>query len=152
MIILQKDNFSRLKQKVKNTKEEIMFTSDDDELNRKVLEKLPIQILLINQKQRKDFQKQRNSGFNQIIAKIAKKNNIQIGINLDEIIESNLKEKSKILARTKQNIKLCNKHKIQMQFITQKKENTRNIYDLKSLGLALGMNNTITKNLKLIQI
>jgi RNase P/RNase MRP subunit p30 len=145
MIILQKDNFNRLKEKVKNSEKPIVFTSEDDEFNRKVLEKLPINILLINQKNRKDFQKQRNSGFNQVLAKITKKNNIQIGINLDEIIDSNSKEKFQILARIKQNIKLCNKNKIQMQFIGK---NKRNLHDLKSLGLILGMNTSIVKNLQ----
>ena len=97
---------------------------------------------MLNQEKRKDFQKQRNSGFNQVLAKIAKKNNITIGINLDEILEAkSLKQKAKILARTKQNIKLCNKNKLQMKFLSpsQNPKNSRNIYDLKSLGLVLGM-------------
>ncbi|MEN7982498.1 MAG: RNase P subunit p30 family protein [Nanoarchaeota archaeon] len=145
MTILHKDNFNKLKNKVKEAKSPIIFTSNDDELNRKVLEKLQIDILLINQKNRKDFQKQKNSGFNHVLAKITKKNNIQIGINLDEVVESNSKEKSKILARIQQNIKLCNKNKIQMQFIGK---NKRNIYDLKSLGLVLGMPTWMTKRLQ----
>jgi ribonuclease P/MRP protein subunit RPP1 len=145
-MLLQKDDFNKLKTKIKDSKEQIIFTSDDDEFNRKVLEKLSINILLINQKNRKDFQKQRDSGFNQVLAKIAKKNNVQIGINLDEIIESNQKEKSKILARVHQNIKICNKNKIHMQFIGKCK---RNLHDLKSLGLTLGMPTWITKSLKI---
>ncbi len=145
MKILQKDNFNRLKLKIAEAKHPIIFTSDDDEFNRKVLEKLNIEILLINQKDRKDFQKQRNSGFNQVMAKIAKKNGIQIGINLDEIINADTKEKTKILARISQNIKLCNKYKIQMQFLGKEK---RNLHDLKSLGLVLGMNTQQIKNLQ----
>jgi hypothetical protein len=160
-MLLQKDDFNKLKTKIKDSKEPIIFTSDDDEFNRKVLEKLSINILLINQKNRKDFQKQRDSGFNQVLAKIAKKNNIQIGINLDEIINSTPqaypdksslkistggKEKSKILARVHQNIKICNKNKIQMQFIGKCK---RNLHDLKSLGLILGMPTWMTKSLKI---
>jgi RNase P/RNase MRP subunit p30 len=144
-MLLQKDDFNKLKNKVNESAEPIIFTSDDDEFNRKVLEKLKINILLINQKSRKDFQKQRNSGFNQVLAKVTKKNNIQIGINLDEMIESNQKEKSKILARVHQNVNLCNKNKIQMQFIGKEK---RNLHDLKSLGLILGMPTWMTKLLK----
>lgn len=88
-IILTEKNFNKLKEQVKkNSENEIIFSSNDDELNRKVLEKLKIQILLINQENRKDFQKQRNSGLNQVLTKIAKKNNIQIGINFDEIVEA----------------------------------------------------------------
>ncbi len=143
MTILTETNFNKLKLQAKEAKSPIIFTNDDDDLNRKVLEKLKIDILLINQKNRKDFQKQRNSGFNHVLAKIAKKNNIQIGINLDEIINSNTKEK--ILARIQQNIILCNKNKIQMQFIGK---NKRNLHDLKSLGLILGMPTWMTKNLK----
>ena len=87
-ILLTEINFSKLKEKIKKEKLEgktILYSSEDDELNRKVMEKLPINIILINQKNRKDFQKQRNSGFNQVMAKVAKKQNITIGINFDEI-------------------------------------------------------------------
>jgi len=151
MIIINQTNFNKLKDEVKKAKLEnkiIIFTSEDDELNRKVLEKLPINILLINQKNRKDFQKQRNSGFNQVMARECKKKNIILGINLDEIIEEkNLKTKSEIFARIKQNIFLCNKNKVKIKFINQKQANSRNIYDLKSLGLVLGMPTWMTKEL-----
>ena len=142
-IILTETNFNKLKDQVKkNNKKEIIFSSSDDDLNRKVLEKLSVQILLINLESRKDYQKQRNSGFNQVMAKIAKKNKIQIGINFDELISS--KNKEKILARIIQNIKLCNKNKIQMKFISKTKQN---ILNLKSLALVLGMPTWMIKNL-----
>jgi len=142
-IILTEKNFSRLKEFVKKEKEkEIIFSSEDDDLNRKVVEKLPVQIILISLEGRKDYFKQRNSGFNQVMAKIAKKNNIKIGINLDELISS--KHKGAILARLKQNIKLCNKNGVQMVFIQEK--NKRNEHELKSLGSVLGMPNWMIKN------
>lgn len=150
-IILTESNFSKLKEKIKKEKSEeektIIYSSEDDKLNRKVMEKLSIDILLINQKNRKDFQKQRNSGFNQVMAKIAKKNSITIGINLDEIIEeANLKEKAEILSRIKQNIFLCSKEKVKMVFIIKESKNLRNIYDLKSLGIILGMPTWMTSS------
>lgn len=148
-IILTQTNFSKLKEEVKKAKAEnkvIIFSSSDDELNRKVLEKLQIDILLINLKGRKDYQKQHNSGFNQVMAKLAKKKNVIIGINLDEIIEEkNPKTKREILARIKQNIFICNKNKVKMKFIALKPSNSRNIYDLRSLGLVLGMPTWMTK-------
>jgi len=152
MEIIQEKTFEQArkqiqKQKKENPKSKVIFSSNDDDLNRKVLEKLQINVLLLDQKNRKDFQKQRNSGFNQVLAKIAKKNNISLGINLDEIIESSSTQKAKILARIKQNIKLCNKNKLKMKFIAQKKENQRNTYDLKSLGLVLSMPTWMTKEL-----
>jgi ribonuclease P/MRP protein subunit RPP1 len=88
--------------------------------------------------------KQRDSGFNHVLARLAKKKNISLGINLDEIINSKSKEKSEILARVRQNIKLCNKNKLKMKFISSKK---RDRYNLKSLGLLLGMPTWMTKNL-----
>ncbi len=136
-IIIQETNFNKIQSQIKEAqiqKKQIIFSSDDDELNRKVLEKLPIQILLINLAKRKDFQKQRNSGFNQVLAKIAKKKNVIIGINLKEILKA--KEKEKILSRVEQNIKLCNKNKLKMKFIIEKQGDN---YDLKALGLVLGM-------------
>lgn len=146
--IIKENEFNKIKKEIKeNEGKKIIFFGDDDELNRKILEKEKINILLLNQKNRKDFQKQRNSRFNQVLAKIAKKNKVEIGINLDEIIESSPKEKSQILARVKQNIKLCNKSKLKMKFIAQKQENQRNQYNLKSLGLILGMPTEMVKDL-----
>ena len=143
-ILIKETDFMKARKKIKENKEKIIiFSSNDDELNRKILEKEKIDILLINQSNRKDFQKQRNSGFNQVLAKLAKKNNVTIGINLDEIIES--KNKSEILSRVKQNIKLCNKNKLKMKFISEKHK--RNIYDLKALGLVLGMPTWMVRDL-----
>lgn len=143
-MIISETSFEKARKKIKECKELIIFTSNDDELNRKILEKEKINILLLNQAHRKDFQKQRNSGLNQVLAKLAKKNKISIGINLDEIIQYNNQE---ILARIKQNIKLCAKNKVNMKFIFQENKNSRNIYDLKSLGLSLGMPTWMTKEL-----
>ena len=142
-LILKETNFNKLRDQIKkNQDKEIIFTSENDDLNRKVLEKLQIKLLLINLEKRKDYQKQRNSGLNHVLAKIAKKNKIQIGINFDELISS--KNKEKIISRIIQNIELCNKYKIQMKFISKNKQN---IYNLKSLGLVLGMPTWMTKNL-----
>lgn len=147
-ILIKEKNFNNARKKIAENKgKKIIFSSNSDELNRKILEKEQIDILLLNQAQRKDTQKQRNSGLNQVLAKIAKKKNIIIGINLDEIIDSGQKNKAEILSRIKQNIKLCNKNKMNMKFITLKKENQRNAYDLKSLGLILGMPTYMTKSL-----
>lgn len=143
-IILTETNFNRLKELVKKNKEKtIIFSSEDDNLNRKVIEKLPIQILLINLEERKDYQKQRNSGFNQVMAKAAKKNAVKIGINLEELKKS--KNKEKILGRIIQNVELCNKYKVQMRFISKNKVISSK--ELKSLGLVLRMPTWMIKNL-----
>ena len=147
-ILIQDIDFNKIRKKIKeNPNKKIIFSSNNDELNRKVFEKENINILLLNQIQRKDKFKQRNSGLNQVLTKLAKKKNITIGINLDEIIESKGENKKDILARIKQNIKLCNKHKVKMDFIFLKEKNKRDIYDLKALGLVLGMPTWMIKEL-----
>ncbi|HLC86860.1 MAG TPA: RNase P subunit p30 family protein [Candidatus Nanoarchaeia archaeon] len=150
-VLVQENSYEKAKKQIsKNKEKKIIFTSNDDELNRKILEKLLINILLINQAERKDFQKQRNSGLNHVLAKLAKKNNVAIGINFDEIIKSEGNEKAKILARIRQNINLCNKNKLKMFFIVKETKNKRNAYDIKSLELVLGMPTWMTKDLELI--
>lgn len=147
IVIIKENNFEKARKKIREEKKlqkQITFVSSDDNLSRKILEKEPINILIILQSKRKDRQKQRDSGFNQVLAKIAKKNNVKIGIYLDEILASKSKQKADILARVIQNIKLCSKNKILMKFCGK---NTKNIYDLKSLGLVLGMPTWMTKNL-----
>jgi RNase P/RNase MRP subunit p30 len=145
-ILIQEKTFEKTRNEIrKNNDKTIIFSSNNDDLNRKILEKEKINILLLNQSERKDFMKQRNSGLNQVLAKIAKKKEVIIGINFDEILTSSGKRKSDILARIKQNIKLCNKNKLKMKFIFLDKKNNRNIHDLKSLGLVLGMPTSITK-------
>jgi len=145
MIIREKTFEAARKQIRKNKDKKIIFSSDNDELNRRILEKENIHILLLNQSGRKDWQKQRNSGFNQVMAKIAKKKNIAIGINLDEIIDTDGKFSSEVLARVKQNVRLAKKNKLKMNFISRNHD--KDVYDLKSLGLVLGMPTWMTKNL-----
>ncbi|HTY44338.1 MAG TPA: hypothetical protein VMC80_03780 [Patescibacteria group bacterium] len=146
MVLIKENNFEKARNVIRENKgKEIIFSSDNDELNRKILEKEEINVLLLNQEHRKDKLKQRDSGLNQVLAKIANKREIAIGINLDEIIFSKSSSKAKILARISQNIKLCNKNKVKMKFIAERNE--RNLYDLKALGTVLGMSTEMIKNL-----
>ena len=144
--IIQENQFQKARNQIREAKKNqktVVFTSNNDDLNRKVLEKEPIDVLLINQKERQDKQKQRSSGFNQVMARTAKKNNVTIGINLNEMLKSKGKGKAEILARIEQNIRLCNKSKIKMTFFPELKNN----HDLKALGLVLGMPTWMTKEI-----
>ena len=144
-VFIHEKDFSKARDLIrKNRGKKIIFSSDDDELDRKILEKEKIDILLLNQRVRKDRQKQRESGFDHVMAKLAKKNGVAIGINFDEIINSHGKNKADILARIRQNVKICNKEKLKMVFL---KKNDKNSYDLKSLGLVLGMPTWMIKDL-----
>lgn len=154
-IIIQEKDFQKARKRIREAKRtqgskaEIVFSSRDDELSRKILEKEPTDALLINLAGRKDRMKQRDSGLNQVLAKLAKKNNVAIGINLDEILHTKTpKEKLQILSRARQNIKLCNKNKVKMKFIsTLASGEKKDFYDLKALGLVLGMPTWMIKDI-----
>ena len=161
-VIINEDDFMKARKKIKeNSGKRIIFSSNDYELSRKILERFgkdssstsfansqskeKIDAFLINLSGRKDRQKQRDSGFDHVMAKLAKKNNIVIGINLDEIINSKGKTKAEILGRIRQNIKLLNKNKLNAEFIHKE---DRDVYDLKALGLVLGMPTWMTNQIR----
>ncbi len=140
--IIQATDFNKARKKIRENKgkeKEIVFSSNDDDLARQILEKENIDTLLISLSGRKDRMKQRDSGFNHVLAKIAKKKGTKIGINLDEILRVKpQKKKAEILGRVRQNIKLCNKNNLKMKFISPS-GNKKDMRDLKALGLILGM-------------
>jgi RNase P/RNase MRP subunit p30 len=143
--ILREKNFNKLKEQVKKVRlsgKNVVFYTEDDEYNRKVSEKLDVDFLIIPLSERRDYMKQRNSGFNEVLAKIFKKRNISLGVDFKEILSS--KDKEKILGRLRQNVVLCNKNKIQIRFFNIE---TRDEKSLKSLGLVLGMPTWMVKDL-----
>ena len=143
--IINEKDFSKARDLIrKNRDKKLVFSSDDDELARKILEKEDVQIYMPILFYKKDRQKQRESGLDHVMAKIAKKKNILIGINLREIISARGTKKAEILARISQNIKTCNKNKLKMVFLDF---GEKNVYDLKSFGLVLGMPTWMTKEL-----
>ena|SRR3989339_944539 len=117
-MILQTTNLNEIRnqiQKIKkaNKEEIIIVRAGDEEFNRKVLEIKGVNILLAPElHNRGDKMKQRDSGLNEFLCKLAKKNNIKIAIALEEIQKiSDKKQKSKVLARIIQNIQLCKRTK-----------------------------------------
>jgi RNase P/RNase MRP subunit p30 len=146
---LTEKNFNKLKEQVKRAKldgKEIIYFSGDDDFNRKVAEKLDIDYLGISLLERKDFMKQRDSGFNEVLARILKKSEICLGVDFQEILKLNNREtKDQILSRLKQNIILCNKNRIQIKFFNIGKN--RDEKGIKSLGLVLGMPTWMVKKL-----
>ena len=98
------------KLKEEKPKTQIIVQAKSTEFNRKILENKDVDILLCpGIHTRKDRLKQRDSGLNEILCKIAKKNNIKIGISISEIKKKKGKERALVLARIQQNILLCKK-------------------------------------------
>jgi len=109
----------KLIQKIRkeNSDEEIAVQAQDDEFNRKILENKEVNILLNPHiHSRKDKLKQRDSGLSEILCKIASKNNIKIGVDLNELTKLKKKEKAIALSRIMQNIKLCKRTQTKIIF------------------------------------
>ena len=97
-----------LKQKKENPSQKVIVKAQDEEFNRKILENKGVDILLSPEiHNRKDKLKQRDSGLNEFLCKLAKENNISVGIDLSNIHSLPPKQKAIILSRIIQNIKLC---------------------------------------------
>ncbi|MEK6935195.1 MAG: hypothetical protein AABW67_00240 [Nanoarchaeota archaeon] len=97
-----------LKLKKETPSQQIIIKAQDDEFNRKILEIKEVDILLSSEiHNRKDKLKQRDSGLNEFLCKLAKENKISIGIDISKINSLSPKEKAIVLSRIIQNIKLC---------------------------------------------
>ena len=108
---------------------------DSISFNRKVLERKQAEILILNHKHGKDRLKQRDSGLNHILCRIAKENNITLAIDLNELVkEGDKKTKAEILGRIIQNIKLIKKYKNRFKLV-----NYRNKEQAFSFLITLGM-------------
>lgn len=127
-------NLEQAKKQIKQEKYPII-KAQSPEFNRKILEYGKFDILLfpeVNVK-KNDKLKYLDSGLNHILAKIATKNKIRIGIDLNEIRSLDKKEKALALARIRQNIKICRKAKTKLALL-----NIKDKRDALSLLLTLG--------------
>jgi len=109
IIITNKINEARKEIDSKASKnEQVVILSQDDEFNRKLFENKKIDLIVINEDlDIRDYMKQRNSQLNEVLCKLAVKNNIKIGIDIAKIIIKSDVEKARALGRLKQNINLC---------------------------------------------
>ena len=102
----------QLKLELKLEKHPIIVIAQDDEFNRKILEYGKFDILLLH-----PSTQNKKPSINNILTEIATKNKIAIGIDLDEILKLEKKEKADELARLKQTIKVCRKAKTKLSLI-----------------------------------
>ena len=125
MQIINANNLNEARKQIQQLKKEnkkIIVQAQDNEFNRKILENKDVDILLSPElHERKDRLKQRESGLNEVLCKLAAKNKIKIGIDIEKIIKKPAKEKAKILARIMQNIYLCKKTKATLIILPEKK-------------------------------
>jgi len=109
----------KLIEKASKNKDKVIVLGRDIEFNRKILENKRVSVLILNHKIGKDKLKERDSGLNQVLCKIARDNSITFAIDFNEIITNDQKQRAKILGRIKQNIKLIKKFKNKVIVINQ---------------------------------
>jgi ribonuclease P/MRP protein subunit RPP1 len=108
-------NSKDLRNDINKAKSPVIVLGGDDKVNRAALENKKVDILLSPElNDRKDNFHYRKSGLNQVLCKLAKKNDIAIGFDFALLLKS--KERAKILGRMFFNYKLCKKYKVKMVF------------------------------------
>ena len=104
---------------------------------RKVFEAGGVVVFDVYDHGNKDFLHHRNIGFNQVLAKLANKNNVTIGFSLGSVLYG---DRRKLFARITENIRFCKKYKVEVVFASLAKHpyEMRNYADLRSLFRVLG--------------
>ena len=141
MNIINIDNVEKAKREIVKSKPPVLVLAQSDVFNRKILEYGKFDVLLgIEQSNRKESIRQVDSGLNHVLAKIAARNNVSVGIDIDKISQLSKEKKARVLTRIKQNIKICRKAKAKLAIISKnsRKEGT-------SLLLSLGASTKQTK-------
>lgn len=112
----------------------------DDTLNRNAVSSSHVDILLDpHLGKRHDAMHQRDSGLNHVLCTLAKEHNVAIGFSFAAVIHS--QNRSKLLGRMMQNIRLCRKYKVRIVIGSFAKErwDARNVKDMQSFFRVLGM-------------
>ena len=132
--MINTSNLEQVRKLIKTEKKPIIVKAQDSEFNKKILEYGNFNILTsIESSEKPDSLRQLESGLNHVLAKIAARNNISIGIDLNEILKLDKKNKAIILSRIKQNIKICRKAKAKIKLLNFK-DKYNALYFLLSLG------------------
>lgn len=123
--IISEKNIEKTKDKIRKSEHPIIVIGKDDKYNRKILEYGQFDILASPEigELRKDNPKQLDSGINSIMARIASKNKVSIGIDLKSIKNLSKEEKALRIARIKQNIQTCKRTKTRIEVLNQKTKN-----------------------------
>ncbi len=111
----------------------------DAEINKRILDYKNVNLLLDPEPLKEDFMHYKNSGLNQVLVKLAKKNDIGIGFSLDRISSLNKLQRAILFGKIMQNVVLCNKYKVKYFIVNF--NSFKNEQDLISLGLSLNVKN-----------
>lgn len=113
--IIKAKNLNELRREINKAQGLIVVEGGNDEINRAAVENSKVGILLSPEKNRRnDALYTRSSGLNQVLCKLARDNEVAIGFNFNDILES--RDREVIIGRMMQNIRLCRKYKLDMVF------------------------------------
>ncbi|HLC57693.1 MAG TPA: RNase P subunit p30 family protein [Candidatus Nanoarchaeia archaeon] len=109
----------------------------NEEVNKAALENKKV-VMLVNPERyfEKDFMDQRGAGLNDVLCRLAAKNNIAIALDIDYLLGLRDEEKVNKLGKIMQNIRLCNKYHVKTVIFDRVGRNKK---DLKGFGACLGM-------------
>lgn len=115
-------NLQQAKNQIKNSKEkQTIVKSQNPEFDRKILEYGKFQILLdIHNTKGKNKIKKIESGLNHVMAKIAAKNKVAIGMDLKKLRSLPKEKKARALTSIIQNIKICRKARCSLALVNYK--------------------------------
>jgi RNase P/RNase MRP subunit p30 len=122
MEIINQENYEQARrqiEKLAKNKEKIIVQGKDIEFNRKILENKKVSVLILSHINKKDKLKERDSGLNQVLCKLARENGITLAIDMKELVIEDKKEKAKILGRIIQNLKLIKKFKNKLEILNK---------------------------------
>ncbi|MEM3074979.1 MAG: hypothetical protein QW727_03500 [Candidatus Pacearchaeota archaeon] len=147
MKLINTENITRaLKEIEKAFKEndKAVVVAKEDNFNRKILENYKVYAIIgVEYGFKKDRLKQRNSGLNHVFCRLAEKNNIKICIDFSCLYKFDDFEKSIILSRIMQNIRLCRKYKANIILANTEKLGSK--FDLFPFLISLGMDTRTAK-------
>jgi len=112
--------FNGLKQrfKVKDIDFRVL-KSNNPEIIRKCIEQKKADVIYgLEFHSRKDYMKQLDSGFNQILARFAHENEVMMAFSYSDLLQLDLNNRLKVLPRLMQNIKLYEKYKVSYDFFS----------------------------------
>jgi RNase P/RNase MRP subunit p30 len=100
----------RIVESLKGSVKKVGVVGGDDAFNRRVVETLRVDYLVSPERGVKaDSLKQRDSGINHVVAKLAKEKGVVIVVNMSEVRKLRGKELALRLGRLIQNVKVCRK-------------------------------------------
>ncbi len=118
----------------------IVVQGRDDEKNREAVSSKNVDILLDpHVGKRHDKLYQRDSGLNPVLCKLAKQNHVAIGFSFSAVLHA--VDRTRLLGRMMQNIRLCQKYKVPMVIGSFASDiwDQRNEKDLQAFFRCLGM-------------